>query len=159
MSWKRDILKPDARNKVVAAMQPVLCDMIDLSMQLKQAHWCVKGMGFLPLHEQLDDIIETTRNASDEIAERIVMLGAAPQGHCQTVAKETRLEKYADKFVDVEKTFTLVADRLDKTIIGVRSAISAVGDPDPITEDLLIGLCADLEKHLWMVQAHEGEAR
>jgi len=159
VSWKRDILKTAARDKVVKALQPVLCDMLDLSMQLKQAHWCVKGMGFLTLHEQLDDIVDTTRNASDEIAERIVMLGVAPQGHCQTVAAETRLDQYAEKFVDVEKTYTLVADRLDKTIAGIRSAIDLVGEPDPITEDLLIGVSADLEKHLWMVQAHEGEAR
>lgn len=159
MSWKRDILKPDARNKVAAALQPVLCDLIDLSVQLKQAHWNVKGPGFLPLHEQLDDIIESTRGASDEIAERMVMLGVAPQGHCQTVVKESRLDKYPDKFVDVDKTITLVADRLDKTIVGLRNAIEAVGDPDPITEDLLIGITGGLEKHLWMVQAHEGEAR
>lgn len=159
MSWKRDILKPDDRNKVAAAMQPVLCDMLDLSLQLKQAHWCVKGMGFLPLHEQLDDIVETARNASDEIAERIVTLGIAPHGHCQKVAKETRLDEYPDKFVDIEKTVSLVADRIDKTIVGLRKAVEAVGDPDPMSEDLLIGVSRDLEKHLWMIQAWEGEAR
>ncbi len=159
MSWKRNILKTDQRDAVVKAMQPVLYDFIDLSLQLKQAHWCVKGAGFLPVHEQLDDIVESARKASDEIAERIVMLGVAPQGHIQTTATATRLEKYPDTFVNVDKTLTLIADRLDKTIQGLRTAIAAVGEPDPITEDLLIGISADLEKHLWFVQAHEGEAR
>lgn len=158
MTWKREVLKPDDRKKVVSAMQPVLTDLIDLSLQLKQAHWCVKGMGFLSLHEQLDVILESTRTASDEVAERMVMLGEAPQGHSQTVAESSRLEKYADKFVDVSKSYTMVADRLDTTIRGIRKAIGAVGDPDPITEDLLIGISADLEKHLWMIQSTEGEA-
>ena len=35
-----------------------------------------------------------------------------------------------------------------------RKAISVAGDVDPVTEDILIGQTAELEKFQWFVRAH-----
>lgn len=35
----------------------------------------------------------------------------------------------------------------------MRERIAVTGEPDPVSQDLLITLTADLEKHAWMFQA------
>lgn len=155
MKFKRHVLTDEATKTVVDTLQSRLVDIIDLSLQLKQAHWCVVGNNFRAVHLQLDEIILSTREASDEVAERISTLGVAPDGRAKTVAEGSDLGEISDEFQQVQATVTIVADRLKTTIAGLRESIEKVGDVDPISEDLLIGISGVLEKHLWMVQAQE----
>ncbi|GAA3295161.1 hypothetical protein GCM10020295_21580 [Streptomyces cinereospinus] len=39
---------------------------------------------------------------------------------------------------------------------GMRERVRATGEADPVSQDLLIGITADLEKHHWMFQAENG---
>lgn len=55
----------------------------------------------------------------------------------------------------VPKTVTAVADRLSTTVNGLRDSITKLAEADPISQDMLIGIRAALEKHLWMVQSQE----
>ena len=155
MKFKRHVLNAEATDKVVSSLQSRLVDLIDLSLQLKQAHWCVVGNNFRAVHLQLDEIILTTRDASDEVAERISTLGVAPDGRAKTVAEGSDLAEISDQFQQVQATVSTVADRLKTTIAGLRESIEAVGGVDPISEDMLIAISGALEKHLWMVQAQE----
>lgn len=155
MKFQRDILNSDKSTEVVTMLQQRLVDLVDLALQLKQAHWCVVGNNFRAVHLHLDEIILTVRDASDEVAERISTLGAAPDGRAQTVAEGSRLEALSSEFQKVPPTVTAVADRLQTTIAGLRESIGSVGELDPVSEDLLIGTAAQLEKHLWMTQAQE----
>ncbi|MCG6155071.1 Dps family protein [Rubinisphaera margarita] len=153
--FKRQVL-PDGKNaKVVETLQTRLVDLIDLSLQLKQAHWCVVGHNFRAVHLQLDEIIDDVRMGSDEVAERISTLGIAPDGRASTVAETSSLAKMEADFVSASHTVTIVADHLQTTINGLRESIELLGDLDPISEDLLIGITGGLEKHLWMVQSQE----
>lgn len=154
-TFKRDILKSDACGKTTVLLQANLVNLIDLALLLKQAHWNVLGPNFRSVHLQLDEIIETVRMASDEVAERINTLGVAPDGRSSTVADSSDLEKYPDDFQKVPETLSNVADALMTTIDSLRKAITVLGDLDPISEDLCIGVSAGLEKHLWMIQAQE----
>ncbi len=153
--FKRDILKGEKNQQVVGLLQHNLVNMIDLALLMKQAHWNVVGQNFRSIHLQLDEIIESVRGASDEIAERISTLGMAPDGRSKTVAEDSDLADYPREFVKVLDTIGRVADATETTIIAMRSAIEKLGELDPITEDLLIGISAVLEKHLWMLQAQE----
>lgn len=155
--WKRPVLKGDAAEKVGAALQPLLADLIDLALTCKQAHWAVYGKDFLSVHEKLDEVIETARTSSDEVAERMVQLGVVPDGSVATVAAQTDLAKYPIEFVDVSGTVTAVCDMLSKVAQRLRAARAATEDPDPLTEDLVIGIGKAIEEHLWMFQAMEGD--
>ena len=44
-------------------------------------------------------------------------------------------------------------DALGAVIDRMRERIEATDEPDPVSQDILIGLTADLEKHAWMFQA------
>jgi len=38
----------------------------------------------------------------------------------------------------------------------MRERIEALGEIDPVSEDMLIGITAPIEKQLWMLQSQEG---
>lgn len=153
--FKRDILQSETNEKVTALLQHNLTNLIDLALLSKQAHWNVFGPNFRSIHLQLDEIIATVRDASDEVAERIAALGVPADGRASTVSQDSELADYPRDFVEVQKTITLVADAMKTTIDHLRIAIEKLGDLDPISEDMLISISGPLEKHLWMVQAQE----
>lgn len=152
---KRHVVEGESRTKTIEALQACLTDLIDLALQGKQAHWNVVGPNFRSVHIQLDEIIDHTRVASDDVAERIVTLAEPADGRAAVVAEKSRLDAYPEGLQSVSDTVTLVADRMEKVIAGLRDAISVVGELDPISEDLLISQSSGLEKYLWMVQAQE----
>jgi starvation-inducible DNA-binding protein len=154
-AFKRDILSDENRTTTVSALQNCLTNLIDLALQGKQAHWNVMGKNFRTVHLQLDEIIDSTRAASDDVAERIVTLGVPADGRADVVAKASCLTAFPDGMHRADETVTLISDRLATTVESLRSGIEKTGATDPVTEDLLIGISAVLEKHLWMLQAQE----
>ncbi|MHC2066073.1 DNA starvation/stationary phase protection protein Dps [Bremerella sp. T1] len=155
MEFKRHVLPEDKAKPTAAQLQKNLIALIDLSLVLKQAHWNVVGKNFRAVHLQLDEILVTTREGTDDFAERIVMIGFSPDGRSCTVAKETPLAEYATGFVNVDDTVQAVADALQTTIGVLRESIDALDDLDLISQDMVIAVSSELEKHLWMVQAQE----
>ena len=155
-TFKRSIMAgSEAPDSVKDILQSNLETLIDLALVLKQAHWNVVGPNFRSVHLQLDEIIVTTREATDEIAERIVTIGKCPDGRAKTVAGGTKLEEFPNGFHNVTAMVCEVADRLLVAITQIRSGIEQLGELDLISEDMLIGISAQFEKHLWMVQAQE----
>ena len=155
MEFKRHVLAEDKAKPTAKELQKNLIALIDLSLVLKQAHWNVVGKNFRAVHLQLDEILLTTREGTDEVAERMVMIGFSPDGRCETVAKQTPLASYTTGFVGIDDTIQSVADALATTIGELRDSIGKLDDLDLISQDLLISISSQLEKHLWMVQAQE----
>ncbi len=153
--FKRNLLTGDEQAKVVPLLQRNLVDLVDLSLQLKQAHWNVVGPNFRSVHLQLDEILESVRVASDDIAERVVTVGHAADGRSATVSSKSRLEAYPEGFRNVRATISTVADRITTATEGLRASMKVLGELDTVSEDLLIGIAAGMEKHLWMLQAQE----
>jgi len=152
---KRNVLPDDKQQQVGELLQSTLFDLIDLALQGKQAHWNVTGRNFRSVHLQLDEIIDSLRTASDEVAERIVTIGLAADGRAQSVASESGVPSFPEGEVNTETVVSEYANRLSDAIGGIRGRIEQLGDLDPISEDMLIGISAELEKHLWMLQAQE----
>lgn len=147
----------DADLKVVSeALQGALVDLVDLSLVAKQVHWNIVGPRFRSVHLQLDDVVASARTHSDTVAERSSALGSSPDGRASTVAASSGIAKIKDGWVkDTDAVGTLVA-ALGAVITRMRERIEATADPDPVSQDLFIGITADLEKHHWMFQAENG---
>src|SRR6267143_7164167 len=94
------------RSELNVLMNQRLADAVDLQMQMKQAHWNVKGPHFLGLHELFDQIDEAVEGYVDLVAERIVQLGGIAEGTARVAAERSRLEEYpldiADGHLHVE---------------------------------------------------------
>src|SRR5712671_4422781 len=84
----------DLRLKLNVPANQNLADAVDLQMQIKQAHWNVKGPHFIGLHELFDQIDEAVESYVDLIAERIVQLGGIAEGTVRVAAERSRLEEY-----------------------------------------------------------------
>ncbi|WP_327353004.1 Dps family protein [Streptomyces sp. NBC_01304] len=147
----------DADLKTVSdALQGALVDLVDLSLVAKQIHWNVVGPRFRSVHLQLDEVVDTARLHSDSVAERASTLGVSPDGRAATVAQSSGIAAVAGGWVkDVDAVQHLV-DALGAVITRMRERVEATGDADPVSQDLLIGITADLEKHHWMFQAENG---
>lgn len=152
---QRLVMQEQTRDQVAPLLQQCLVNLIDLGLQGKQAHWNLIGCHFRPFHLQLDDIIDTARDASDEVAERIATLNVAADGRAETIHSQSALAAFPEGRQQVEDAVSLIADRLNTTIHGLRDGIDRLNDLDLVSQDMLLGICGKLEKHLWMVQVQE----
>ncbi|QAY59990.1 DNA starvation/stationary phase protection protein [Microbacterium protaetiae] len=134
-------------------LQSVLVDLIELSLQGKQAHWNVVGTNFRDTHLQLDEVVAAARRFSDVIAERMRALHALPDGRSDTVTETTTLPEYPQGEIDTTTTVDLITERLDATIGTVRGVHDAVDEDDPTTADILHDILSTLEQLSWMVSA------
>ena len=147
---------PD-RRAIGAELQAVLVMLTDLSLAGKQAHWNVVGRSFRPLHLFLDEMIDSWRIAADEVAERAVALGYAPDARSQTVAEATPLESIPEGQILDADVIALFTALLVTAIGDTRERMDRLEDVDTVTADLLHGVVRGLEENLWMVRAQSPE--
>jgi starvation-inducible DNA-binding protein len=148
---------PDNDLKVVSeALQGALVDLVDLSLVAKQVHWNVIGPRFRSIHLQLDEVVDSARQHSDTVAERASALGVPPDGRASTVARGSGIGSVPQGWVkDTDAVGTLVS-ALGAVITRMRERVESTAVPDPVSQDIFIGITADLEKHHWMFQAENG---
>jgi len=151
---ENDIPK-SARTELNALINQRLADVIDLQLQLKQAHWNVKGPHFIGLHELFDKIAEEVESYADQIAERIVQLGGIAQGTVRVAAARSRLEEYpltiADGSAHVEAVSKALSTFGREARVSIDEA-NALDDAD--TADLFTEVSRGIDKWLWFVEAH-----
>lgn len=148
-------LRADARKELVTLLNERLADMLDYRLQVKQAHWNVKGREFVALHEMLDTFAEQADEYADLIAERAVMLGGQARGTLQVVVKETDLAEYPVEITAATDHLEALADRLSKLGASIRTAIdTSDGKEDRNTADLFTEVSRGLDKQLWYLEAH-----
>ena len=141
------------RETVGATLQDSLVDLIALSLHGKQAHWHVTGRHFVPVHEQLDALVNDARAWSDLVAERAVTLGVPVDGRPEAVARTASIETFPEGFIEDDKVVALVAGQLEAVVARMRARMGELGEQDLVTQDLVVEVLRGLEKHLWMLQA------
>src|SRR5213595_2422472 len=143
------------RSELNALMNQRLADAVDLQMQMKQAHWNVKGPHFIGLHELFDQIDEAVESYVDMIAERIVQLGGIAEGTVRVAAARSRLEEYPLTIADGAAHVEAVARALSTFGRAARVTIDEAGAlEDADTADLFTEISLGIDKWLWFVEAH-----
>jgi starvation-inducible DNA-binding protein len=133
-----------------------LADCIDLQTQCKQAHWNVKGPGFIGLHKLFDEINEDVKEYVDLLAERAVQLGGVAEGTARCVAERSTLSEYpleisnGMEHVDALSTALATFGRATRKSI---DELDELGDAD--TTDMLTEISRGIDKWLWFVEAHQ----
>lgn len=148
-------LSDEAQQTVGSVLQDALADTIDLSLVAKQAHWNVLGRNFREAHLHLDEVVDLARGYSDDLAERAATLGVSPDGRAGTVAKTSGLDEFEAGWHSVDEVTAAIVAALEAVIARFRDRIEATEGPDPVTQDLLIGMTAKLEEAHWMWQAKQ----
>ena len=146
------LAEPHQREDVGNQLQATLVELIELALFGKQLHWSVVGTLFKPLHEQLDELVDSWRELSDVVAERAVALGYYPDGQSAAVAASSglaRLERGAlQDHVVVRELTGHLADVAER----VRERMDRMGEIDAASQDVLIEVLRELEKQLWMIR-------
>lgn len=143
------------RTKLNSLMNLRLASAIDLQLQMKQAHWNVKGPSFIGLHELFDKIDEAVEEYVDLIAERIVQLGGIAEGTVRVVAGRTQLADYPLNLSDGLAHVGAVAKVLGAFGEEARAAIDEADKlDDAVTADLFTEVSRGIDKWLWFVEAH-----
>ena len=151
---ENDIPK-EARVELIALMGQRLADVTDLQLQLKQAHWNVKGPHFIGLHELFDKIAGEIEEYVDMIAERIVQLGGIAEGTVRVAAARSRLEEYPLAIAEGRAHVEAVARALSTFGRAARVTIDEAGAlEDADTADLFTEISRGIDKWLWFVEAH-----
>ena len=148
------------RSELNALMNQRLASAVDLQLQMKQAHWNVKGPSFIALHELFDKVDEAVEDYVDMIAERIVQLGGIAEGTARVAASRTRLPEYPLTIADGMAHVEAVARAISTFGQEVRNTIeeaNALDDAD--TADLFTEVSRGLDKWLWFVEAHSQAAK
>jgi starvation-inducible DNA-binding protein len=151
----RNDLSAGVRTAVVSLLNSRLADAIDLGAQAKQAHWNVKGPHFIALHELFDQIAEHIEDHVDTLAERITALGGTANGTIAVVSRTSSLAPYPTEISDGIQHVDALSSAVAQFGAKVRKAIeesAKAGDAD--TSDLFTGISREIDKNLWLLEAH-----
>lgn len=143
------------RSELILLLNLRLASAVDLQLQMKQAHWNVKGPSFIALHGLFDQVAEAVEGYVDTIAERVVQLGGIAEGTIRASTLRTRLPEYPADIADgsahvaaVARALSLFGEEVRKTV-DESNAFNDAGTADLFTE-----VSRGIDKWLWFVEAH-----
>jgi starvation-inducible DNA-binding protein len=146
-------LRADAREEVGKLLQATLVELLDLALVGKQLHWSVTGPHFRPLHEQLDELVDSWHELADTVAEREVTIGYWPDGQARAIAADSKLAPIERGGVEDLMVVTKLAQRVAKAGKNARERMEELIDLDPVSQDALVDVVRKLDEQLWMIRS------
>lgn len=146
--------------KTKEVLNQMVADLSQMSMVIHQAHWYMRGPGFLNLHPLMDTYMAEIDGQLDEVSERLITLDGAPYSTLKEMTDNTKIK---DKKGNYELT---IEEHLENLVENYRyladlyqKGIDIAGEEeDSVSEDLCVGFKTAIEKRIWMVQAQLGKA-
>ncbi len=155
MHKTHNTLPEEIRIQSVELLNQHLAAAIDLHAQMKQAHWNVRGPGFIAIHELFDKVSAEVEDFSDLIAERAGGLGGTANGTIQTATKHSYLNPYPLGIADELQHLFAVSNVLAAFGGSIIEAIEKSTEiEDPTTADLFTEISRGVDQQLWFVESH-----
>lgn len=143
------------RDASITLLNRHLAAAIDLQGQMKQAHWNVRGPGFIAIHELFDAIATIVGENADELAERCAALGGVAEGTIQGAVQQSFMVPYPLQIADTGKHVFAVSAALAAFGQSARAAAqTATEQGDGDTADLFTQISRGIDRQLWFVEAH-----
>lgn len=124
---------------------------------LRGIHWNIQGRAFFNLHEKFEELYTDANTKVDEVAERILTLGAVPLHTFEDYTKAAKVPVGQNISID-EKAVNLIVDSLKELLKIERNILEAAGDAnDEGTVAMMSDFITQQEKTVWMMKAWLGE--
>ena len=124
---------------------------------LRGIHWYIKGRMFFDLHAKFEELYTDANLKVDEIAERILTLGATPLHTFEDYTKAAKVPVGKNVSKD-EKAVELIVDSLSELLKIERSILNASDEAnDEGTNSMMSDFITEQEKTVWMMKAWLGE--
>ncbi len=155
MNATRNSMHESARVQMAETLNRRLSDVLDLQGQCKQAHWNVKGPGFMALHQMFDAVNASVGKYADLLGERVVQLGGTAEGTARHVAEFSEMDEYPAGITQGTQHLQALSHALATCGARLRFVIQEADElEDADTADICTQVSRGLDQWLWMVEAH-----
>ncbi len=146
--------------KELEVLNQVVADLTQGTIVIHQAHWYMRGHGFMKLHPLMDDYMDQLNEVLDEVSERLITLGGSPYSTLEEYVEHTKFEsKKADWSLKMEDHLSRVVELFRYLCDLYQEAMDVTDEAgDDVTNDIFVGAKAYLEKAIWMLQAELNQA-
>lgn len=125
-----------------------------LYTKIHNLHWYVSGPQFFVLHEKFEEIYDHTTEVLDEVAERMLAIGARPVASLKDALAIASIKELENKDIDGLSAVKVLKEDLTTLAKDAKELRELAGEiGDQATEDLFIGYGANYDKTLWMLNA------
>ncbi|MEP0366780.1 MAG: DNA starvation/stationary phase protection protein [Cyclobacteriaceae bacterium] len=145
-----------ANEKLNTELNQLLSDFHIYYQNTRGFHWNIKGKKFFELHVKFEELYTEALTAIDEIAERMLAIGGAPLHTFEDYLKTSKLTVYKGVSEDVSTVEAIVSTlgEIVKQENVVKEIAAEAGDSE--TEDMMIALINQQQKHIWMFNSWLG---
>ena len=157
MNETRNTLPRSARRAAVNLLNDTVADLFDLYARTKQAHWNLRSDSFLAMHQRLDTFAATITEHIDTAAERATALGGIVEGTLRSAVQHSRLttKRNSASKTNGRDWIRELADSHAACGEQVRAATKKLNKAADLgSADLLTAILRDLDKQLWILEAH-----
>ena len=133
------------RQEIISLLNGALATELVCVMRYKRHYFTVRGLENAPVKAEFLTHAQEEQGHADLIAERIVQLNGEPDFNPATLVARSHAEY--DDSSDIKSMIraNLIAERI--AIEAYRQMIEKIGDTDPTTRHMLIGIMAVEEEH------------
>lgn len=154
LSFKTRVALPEStRTELITQLNVAVATAFDLSSQVKQAHWNVKGPQFFSHHELFDRLANGLRKSVDKFAERATTLGGYAYGTVRLATERSQLPEYDLDAVSAHQHVAALIERYALYCHLLRESAEKTGS-DLATQDLFIESLRKAELDLWFLESH-----
>ncbi|GJM59821.1 MULTISPECIES: Dps family protein [Persicobacter] len=143
-------------DELALALNDLLANYQLYYQNLRGFHWNIKGPQFFELHAKFEELYTEAQEQIDEIAERILTLGATPIHSFGDYLAKAEIEPAVDVF-DAENTVSITLKNIQTLISKERAILELAGEADDEGTSTLVGdYISGQEKTAWMLNAYLG---
>lgn len=154
MDVKLGNLEDNARKTSIEVLNASVAEGVALGRAIKQAHWNIKGQGFIGIHELFDQVKRRIDDNVDEMAERVQQLDGVALGTVEEAMKTSKLEAYPTDLVSVNDHVEAIVSRMRKYGGKLRAGITTTDEAgDPNTADILTTASNQADKDTWFISS------
>lgn len=147
-------LPEQVRMQLVTILNQLVCDCLSLTYAAKQAHWNIKGQGFIAIHRLFDEVHDLGDTLVDSFAEMVTTLGGQAMGTIDYATSITRLAPFPLTINDSKQLIIELTERLAAVSQYLIEAIGQTETLDKTTQNELMNAQVQINKKIYFLESH-----